>query len=279
MTGTTTCRKKRPRSPHGQSFSKPRRPITSRTLAPGAPDAAARVAGRVTYRHGRHASTAAGGWVRELRIAPRTWRALAAVIRRPLTQREREGIAEALSLHAHFLDDAQALTVSAQSQKRTLAAVAALPLEEIAHAFARMDERSHLRIVNELHQAGARTADELARPAPEALQAAAVAALANWQPLRGGRPGRYRWRGLALCVCRLWRTLTGAGRAPPSKFAAILFPVAGADLKTAQLSEVIEAASRDLRALPRLRGRAAAAAEIVPARGTIYRMGKVYRKF
>ena len=217
--------------------------------------------------------------MRELEIAPRTWHAAAEALGRPLTETERERITDALALHRHFIASGRAMRVPAQDQKRTLAAVAALPLEQIAQAFARMDESAHLRIVNELHRAGARTADELTRPAPGALQAAAVAALANWQPLRGGRPGRYRWRGLALCVCRLWRTLTGAGRAPPSKFAAILFPVAGADLKTAQLSAVIEAASRDLRALPRLRGRAAAAAEIVPARGTIYRMGKVYRKY
>ena len=237
------------------------------------------MAGSVTFLHGRHASQRAGGWVRELVIPPRAWRAIDNALGRRLTMPERERVADALALHAHALGDAEALFVSAQSQKRTLAALAALPDAELPRAFAHCDERTNLRLVNELHRAGGRTADELTRPTPEALRAAVAAALARWQPAKGGRPGRYRWRAFALCVCRLWRELARSASAPPGKFAASLFDAAGAELKSAQRAEAIAAAGRDLRALPRALGRPPRNAAAIAPRGTVYRMGKVYRKF
>jgi len=188
--------------------------------------------------------------VRELTIAPRTWRAAEAALGRSLTAPERERIADALALHRHFIGTARALRVPAQSQKRTLAAAAALPLDQIAKAFARMDESTHLCIVNELHRAGARTADELTRPAPEALRGAAAAAVANWQPTTGGHPAAAP-RMLARVVAQIWRDLGGAdcapaaraGRATPLvRFAVVLFEAAGAPRSESAIAKLLREA-------------------------------------
>lgn len=167
------------------------------------------MAGKTTFLHGRHPSTL-GSFVPDLAIAPRTWRAVEEALGgdRVLTAPECSWIAEVLALHRHFLEAAAEMRVPAKDQKRTLAAAVSLTPDQIARAFACMDEPTHARIVTELYHAGARTADELVNPSSGALHAAAVAALANWKPTKGGRPPDAPMM-LARAVLELWRVLGG----------------------------------------------------------------------
>jgi hypothetical protein len=207
------------------------------------------VAGKVTYLHGRHASVDAGGWVDEIKIAAEAWLAMESALDRPLTAAERERIADVASLHRHFLMSARVMRVPTQDQKKTLSAMARLPLPKMLAAFKDMDESTHALIVGELHRAGAPVAG-LLRPDPESLRAAAVAAMVNMKATGGGHPSSAP-RMLAGAVRQLWRDLGGADRTaaatrdyatPPVRFARALFAAAGVHRSASAVAKLLETA-------------------------------------
>ena len=195
------------------------------------------MAGEVTYLRGRHLSQRAGGWVPEIQIPDHTWLAMFRALPRAdraLTDPERMVIAEAVALHRHFIQTAADLRTPRQSQKRTLAAAARLPIAELANVFKNMDESTHMLVVTELYRAGARKYDELEHPPNAAIHDAAVTALANWKPAKGGHPTNAP-RLFARAVLELWRELGGDPKAaistwdskpsPLVAFAVALFDV------------------------------------------------------
>lgn len=195
------------------------------------------MAGKVTYLHGPYPgsmSDAAGGWATPLSVTRATWGAIEKALGRVLTDPEREHVHSTLRMHRHFLIVAREGATSAQDQKRTLAAMIALPMAEKAAAWGNMDETTYALIEEELYRAGARTGADFMHATPEALHAATMAARANFRKSKGGAP-RDAPRMLARAGLQLWRDLGGKPYAPAAKndfatpmarFEAIMFKVA-----------------------------------------------------
>lgn len=191
--------------------------------------------GRVTFRHaGRFP---AAWWARERDVPRKDWSRFEEVLARPLADVERELIRDWLQTH-HEIAHSNRSVPSSQDIKATLAALARLPVDEVASAYGLADGWTKARIAGAMLRAGIRE-QRLADPSADQIRRFSAAAVKAWKPSTGGR--RSRDTLFAQGAWALWRALSGTeysasartkigdrGYATPFvRFAMVLYEVGG----------------------------------------------------